>query len=261
MNLDNVTYEVKEDIGTITINRPQKKNALNRATRMELRKLLEEIRSSKELRILIITGAGQDAFIAGADIPEMKEMNQWDMMDNLSTLSQQLYTDFGNLEIPVIAMINGYCFGGGLELALACDIRIATEDASFGQPEIRLGIMPGGGATQRLPGLVGPAIAKELMFTGRIIDAQEALRIGLVNRVVPKDKLKEAIWELARDIAKKSPIALKLIKRSVNRGGQAPSDVGLAYEALAECLCFTTEDHEEGLSAFLEKRKPNFRGK
>jgi len=261
MNLDNVTYEVKEDIGTITINRPQKKNALNRATRMELRKLLEEIRSSKELRILIITGAGQDAFIAGADIPEMKEMNQWDMMDNLSTLSQQLYTDFGNLEIPVIAMINGYCFGGGLELALACDIRIASEDASFGQPEIRLGIMPGGGATQRLPGLVGPAIAKELMFTGRIIDAQEALRIGLVNRVVPKDKLKEAIWELARDIAKKSPIALKLIKRSVNRGGQAPSDVGLAYEALAECLCFTTEDHEEGLSAFLEKRKPNFRGK
>jgi len=261
MNLENVTYEVKEDIGTITINRPQKKNALNRATRMELRKLLEEIRSSKELRILIITGAGQDAFIAGADIPEMKEMNQWDMMDNLSTLSQQLYTDFGNLEIPVIAMINGYCFGGGLELALACDIRIASEDASFGQPEIRLGIMPGGGATQRLPGLVGPAIAKELMFTGRIIDAQEALRIGLVNRVVPKDNLKEAIWELARDIAKKSPIALKLIKRSVNRGGQAPSDVGLAYEALAECLCFTTEDHEEGLSAFLEKRKPNFRGK
>ena len=261
MNLENVTYEVKEDIGTITINRPQKKNALNRATRMELRKLLEEIRSSKELRILIITGAGQDAFIAGADIPEMKEMNQWDMMDNLSTLSQQLYTDFGNLEIPVIAMINGYCFGGGLELALACDIRIASEDASFGQPEIRLGIMPGGGATQRLPGLVGPAIAKELMFTGRIIDAQEALRIGLVNRVVPKDNLKEAIWELARDIAKKSPIALKLIKRSVNRGGQAPSDAGLAYEALAECLCFTTEDHEEGLSAFLEKRKPNFRGK
>jgi len=261
MNLENVTYEVKEDIGTITINRPQKKNALNRATRMELRKLLEEIRSSKELRILIITGAGQDAFIAGADIPEMKEMNQWDMMDNLSTLSQQLYTDFGNLEIPVIAMINGYCFGGGLELALACDIRIASEDASFGQPEIRLGIMPGGGATQRLPGLVGPAIAKELMFTGRIIDAQEALRIGLVNRVVPKDNLKEAIWELARDIAKKSPIALKLIKRSVNRGGQAPSDVGLAYEALAECLCFTTEDHEEGFSAFLEKRKPNFRGK
>ena len=261
MNLENVTYEVKEDIGTITINRPQKKNALNRATRMELRKLLEEIRSSKELRILIITGAGQDAFIAGADIPEMKEMNQWDMMDNLSTLSQQLYTDFGNLEIPVIAMINGYCFGGGLELALACDIRIASEDASFGQPEIRLGIMPGGGATQRLPGLVGPAIAKELMFTGRIIDAQEALRIGLVNRVVPKDELKEAVWELARNIAKNSPIALKLIKRSVNRGGQAPSDVGLAYEALAECLCFTTEDHEEGLSAFLEKRKPNFRGK
>ncbi len=261
MNLENVTYEVKEDIGTITINRPQKKNALNRATRMELRKVLEEIRSSQELRVLIITGAGQDAFIAGADIPELKEMNQWDMMDYLSTLSQQLYTDFGNLEIPVIAMINGYCFGGGLEVALACDIRIASEDASFGQLEIRLGIMPGGGATQRLPGLVGPAIAKELMFTGRIIDAQEALRIGLVNRVVPKDTLKEAVWELARNIARKSPIAIKLIKRSVNRSVQVPSDVGLAYEALAECLCFTTEDHEEGLSAFLEKRKPRFRGK
>ncbi len=260
MDHENVMYEVKEGIGTITINRPKKLNALNRATRVELRRVLEEIRSSKELRVLIITGSGE-AFIAGADIPEMKEMNQWDMMDNLSTLSQQLYTDFGNLEIPVIAMINGYCFGGGLELALACDIRVASDDASFGQLEIRLGIMPGGGATQRLPGLVGPAMAKELMFTGRIIDAQEALRIGLVNRTVPRAKLKETVWELARDIAKKSPIALRLIKRSVNRGLQAPSDIGLAYEALAECLCFTTEDHEEGFSAFLEKRKPSFRGK
>lgn len=261
MDLQNIIYEKEEGIATITINRPQKRNALNRATRMELRRVLEEIRSSDEIRVLIITGAGEKAFIAGADIPELEKMNQWDMMDYLSTLSQQLYTDFGNLEIPVIAMINGYCFGGGLELALACDIRIASEDASFGQPEIRFGIMPGGGATQRLPGLVGPAVGKELMFTGRIINAQEALRIGLVNRVVPRDKLREVVWELARDIAKKSPIVLKLIKRSVNKGLQAPSDIGLAYEALAECLCFTTEDHEEGLSAFLEKRKPNFRGK
>jgi len=261
MNLENVIYEKKEGIVTVTINRPQKRNALNRATRTELRSVLEEIRSSDEARGLIITGAGDQAFVAGADISELKEMNQWDMMNYLSTLSQQLYTDFANLEIPTIAMINGYCLGGGLELALACDIRIASEDASFGQPEIRLGIIPGGGATQRLPGLVGPAIAKELMFTGRIIDAQEALRIGLINRVVPKDKLKETVRELAGDLAKKSPIVLKLIKRAVNKGSQATLDIGLAYEALAQCLCFTTEDHEEGLSAFLEKRKPDFRGK
>jgi enoyl-CoA hydratase len=261
MNLKNVIYEKKEGIVTVTINRPQKRNALNRATRRELRSVLEEIRSSDEVRVLIITGAGDQAFVAGADITELKEMNQWDMMNYLSTLSQQLYTDFANLEIPTIAMINGYCLGGGLELALACDIRVASEDASFGQPEVRLGVIPGGGATQRLPGLVGPSVAKELMFTGRIIDAQEALRIGLINRVVPKDKLKETVRELAGDLAEKSSIVLKLIKRSVNRGFQATIDIGLAYEALAQCLCFTTEDHEEGLSAFLEKRKPDFRGK
>jgi enoyl-CoA hydratase len=261
MNLENVIYEKKEGIVTVTINRPQKRNALNRATRRELRSVLEEIRSSDEAKVLIITGAGDQAFVAGADISELKEMNQWDMMNYLSTLSQQLYTDFANLEIPTIAMINGYCLGGGLELALACDIRIASEDASFGQPEVRLGVIPGGGATQRLPGIVGPSVAKELMFTGRIIDSQEALRIGLVNRVIPKDKLKETVWELAGDLAKKSSIVLKLIKRSVNRGFQATTDIGLAYEALAQCLCFTTEDHEEGLSAFLEKRKPDFRGK
>ncbi len=261
MNLKNVIYEKKEGIVTVTINRPQKRNALNRATRRELRSVLEEIRSSDEVRVLIITGAGDQAFVAGADITELKEMNQWDMMNYLSTLSQQLYTDFANLEIPTIAMINGYCLGGGLELALACDIRVASEDASFGQPEVRLGVIPGGGATQRLPSLVGPSVAKELMFTGRIIDAKEALRIGLINRVVPKDKLKETVRELAGDLAEKSSIVLKLIKRSVNRGFQATIDIGLAYEALAQCLCFTTEDHEEGLSAFLEKRKPDFRGK
>jgi len=258
---ETVTLEKEGAVATLTLNRPDRLNAISPQMREDLRDALNEVREDDDIRVLIVTGAGEKAFIAGADIPELREMNQWDMMDYLSTLSQQLYTDYGNLEIPVIAMINGYCFGGGLELALACDIRIASEDASFGQLEIRLGMMPGGGATQRLPALVGPAMAKELMFTGRIINAQEALRIGLVNRVVPKDKLRETVWELARDLAQKSPIALKLIKRSVNRGTQAPSDLGLAYEALAECLCFTTEDHEEGLSAFLEKREPDFRGK
>ena len=226
MNLENVIYEKKEGIVTVSINRPQKRNALNRATRRELRSVLEESKSGDEVKVLIITGAGDQAFVAGADIAELTEMNQWDMMNYLSTLSQQLYTDFANLEIPTIAMINGYCLGGGLELALACDIRIASEDASFGQPEVRLGVIPGGGATQRLPGLVGPSVAKELMFTGRIIDAKEALRIGLVNRVIPKDKLKETVWELAGDLAKKSSIVLKLIKRSVNRGQSSSNTSG-----------------------------------
>jgi enoyl-CoA hydratase len=182
-------------------------------------------------------------------------------MDFMSTLSQQLYTDFTNLDIPVLGMINGYCLGGGLELALAADIRIASENARFGLPEILLGIMPSGGATQRLPGLMGPSAAKELMFTGKIIDAQEAFRLGLVNRVVPKEKLREVVWDLAREITKRSPVALRMIKRSVNKGFQVPSELGLGYEAFAQCLLFTAEDHREGISAFLEKRKPDFKGK
>jgi enoyl-CoA hydratase len=195
MNFENVIYEKEEGIATITINRPQKRNALNRATRVELRKVLEEIKSSEELRVLIITGAGEEAFIAGADIPELNEMNQWDMMNYLSTLSQKLYTDFGNLEIPVIGMINGYCFGGGLELALVCDIRIAAEDARFGQLEILLGIMPGGGATQRLPGLVGPAVAKELMFTGRIIDAGLGISDGYCEKEFHRPQVDQEVSE------------------------------------------------------------------
>lgn len=261
MDLKELICELEEGIATIIINRPEKMNALNRGVRIELRKVLEEIKANEAIKVLIMTGAGEEAFVAGADIMDLQKMDQWQMMNFLSTLSQQLYTDFSILDIPVIGMINGHCLGGGLELALASDIRIASENARFGLPEILLGIMPSAGATQRLPGLIGPAIAKELMFTGRIIDAQEAFRIGLVNRVVPKEKLREEVWELARDLAKKSPMALKMIKRSVNKGYQVPSEVGLAYEALAQCLLFTTEDHREGISAFLEKRKPNFKGK
>ncbi len=260
MDFQNVRYEKESGIATITINRPEKKNALNRAARVELRKVLEEVRNSEEIKVLIITG-GEENFISGSDIAELKEMDQWEMMQFISSFGQQLYTDFANIDIPLIGMINGFCLGGGLEIALACDIRIASENARFGLPEILLGIMPSGGATQRLPGLVGPAVTKELMFTGRIISSQEALLIGLVNQVVAKENLRNVVWELASEIAKKSPIALKLIKKSVNRGFQVPSEIGLAYEAIAQSLLFTSEDHREGLAAFLEKRKPDFQGK
>lgn len=261
MNFKNILFEKTEGIATITINRPEKRNALNKETRLELREILEELKRDQEIRVAILTGAGDKAFISGADISELREMTPLDMYNFLTTLGQQLYTDFENLDIPVIAMINGFCLGGGCELAIACDIRIAADTAKFGLPEAILGIIPGGGATQRLPRLIGIGKTKELIFTGNLIDAKEAERIGLVNKVVPLEKLKEEVTNLAKNIVEKSPIALRMAKKAINRNTESTLDMGLVYEQMVQCLCFSTEDRKEGMNAFFEKRKPIFYGK
>ena len=172
-----------------------------------------------------------------------------------------LFADIENARVPFIAMISGYCLGGGCELAMCCDIRIASENARFGQPEINIGIFPGAGGTQRLPRLIGWGRAKELVYTGKMIDAGEAERVGLVNRVVPQDQLEETVNELAETIASKSPVTISLIKKTMNRGMYSDLAAGLDCEKTNFCLCFTTEDHLEGINAFLEKRPPEFKGK
>jgi enoyl-CoA hydratase len=245
-------------VAIITINRPDKRNALNIKMREEGAALLDELRQDDSVGVVVFTGAGDKAFIAGADIAEFAgrtAITQRDVM-----MSRSLFTAIDSFPKPVIAMINGYCLGGGCELALACDIRIASETASFGQPEINLGIIPGGGGTQRLTRLVGEGKAMELILTGEIIDAQTALSIGLVNHVAPHDQLRTKTVEIANRIAEKSPIALQLAKEAVKLASRSNLDEGLRREVDLFALCFSTEDKNEGVSAFLEKRKPAFKG-
>jgi enoyl-CoA hydratase len=246
-------------VAIITINRPDKRNALNIKTREEGAALLDQLRSDDSVAVVVFTGAGDKAFIAGADIAEFAgrtSMTQRDVM-----MTRSLFTAIDSFPKPVIAMINGYCLGGGCELALACDIRIASENASFGQPEINLGIIPGGGGTQRLTRLVGEGKAMEMILTGEIIDARTAFTIGLVNHIVPADQLQIKTLEIASRIAEKSPVALQLAKEAVKIASRSNLDEGLRREVDLFALCFSTEDKDEGVSAFLEKRKPVFKGK
>jgi enoyl-CoA hydratase len=221
---------------------------------------LEDTKKDPAVKVLILSGAGKKAFISGSDLNELSKLNALEMEAFSSTLGQRFYTRFEELHKPVIAMIDGLCLGGGLELALACDIRIASDTSRFGQPEMFIGIMPGSGGTQRLARLVGIGRAKELIYTGEMIDAEEAYRIGLVNRICPHEKLEEVVLDIAGRIAKQSPLALKWAKKSINMGLEAGLTIGLAYEALAESLLFTSKDREEGIKAFFEKRKPEFTG-
>ena len=246
-------------VAIITINRPDKRNALNIKTREEGAALLDELRKDDSVGVVVFTGAGDKAFVAGADIGEFAGRTAITQRDVMTTRS--LFTAIDTFPKPVIAMINGYCLGGGCELALACDIRIASENASFGQPEINLGIIPGGGGTQRLPRLVGEGKAMEMILTGEIIDANTAFSIGLVNHVVPADQLQTKTLEIATRIAEKSPIAVQLAKEAVKLASKSNLDEGLRREVDLFALCFSTEDKNEGVSAFLEKRKPAFTGK
>ena len=246
-------------VAIITINRPDKRNALNIKTREEGAALLDQLRDDESVGVVVFTGAGDKAFIAGADIGEFAgrtAITQREVMTNRS-----LFTAIDTFPKPVIAMINGYCLGGGCELALACDVRIASENASFGQPEINLGIIPGGGGTQRLGRLVGEGKAMEMILTGEIIDANTAFAIGLVNHVVPADQLHTKTLEIANRIADKSPIALQMAKEAVKLASKSNLDEGLRREVDLFALCFSTEDKNEGVSAFLEKRKPAWKGK
>lgn len=259
--MKNIIYAREKGIVKVTINRPEVRNALNMAVRQELKEVVAEIDKDKDIRVVIITGAGDRAFISGADITEFREVTPMMIEDYVSTLGQQLYTDIENIRVPVIAMINGFCLGGGLELAMCCDIRIASENAKFGQLEINVGLFPGGGGTQRLPRLIGWGRAKELIYTGKIIDAAEAERLGLVDKVVPPERLEEEVNKLAKTIASKSPLIVKLAKKVINRGMYTDLAAGLAYEKANFALCFASEDHTEGITAFLEKRKPEFKGR
>jgi enoyl-CoA hydratase len=256
---ETLLVERRERVAIITINRPDKRNALNIKTREEGAAALEELRADDSVRVVVITGAGDKAFIAGADIAEFAgrtAVTQRDVMTGRS-----LFTAIDSFPKPVIAMINGYCLGGGCELAMACDLRIASERASFGQPEINLGIIPGGGGTQRLTHLVGEGKAMELILTGEIINAQAAHAIGLVNTVVPHEELEAKTMEIAGRIAEKSPIALRLAKEAVKTAARSSLDEGLRREIDLFALCFSSADKDEGVKAFLEKRKPEFKGR
>lgn len=253
----NILYEQDGGIGIITVNRPAALNALNRETLEELSELLDKLAKDRSVKIVIVTGAGEKAFVAGADIAAMQPMSAIEARD-FSRFGQEVFDKLENLPQPVIAAINGFALGGGCELALACDLRFATGNAKFGQPEVGLGIPPGFGGTQRLPRLVGKGRAKELLFSGDVIDAQEAYRIGLVNKVVAAGELMNTAKAVAAQIASRAPAAVQLCKAAINKGLDTTLAVGTAYEAEVFGLCFATADQKEGMSAFLEKRKPQF---
>src|SRR5687768_6778943 len=258
-NYETLLVERRGRVAIVTINRPDKRNALNIKTREEGAAVLDQLQNDDDVRVVVITGAGDKAFIAGADIGEFAGRTA--LMQRNVMLGRSLFTAIDVFPKPVIAMINGYCLGGGWELALACDLRIASQSASFGQPEINLGIIPGGGGTQRLTRLIGEGKAMELILTGEIIDAQTALELGLVNHVVPADQLETKTMEIANRMAEKSPVALRLAKEAVKLASRSNLDEGLRREVDLFAMCFSSEDKDEGVSAFLEKRKPEFKGK
>jgi enoyl-CoA hydratase len=253
-------YEKKDNIGVLTINRPEKMNALSNELIEELSQFLDDVQNDEELRVLVITGAGEKAFVAGADIQELVDRDAL-LGRKVSRTRQEIFSRIENLSIPVIAAVNGYALGGGLELALACSLRICSEQAQFGAPEVKLGIIPGDGGTQRLPRLVGLGRAMEMVLTGDFIDAQEAYRIGLVNQVVSHDELMNKAMDLAQKIAKRPPLAVRYAKEAVNRSLEGDSASGYALESYLHALTCTTEDKKEGVQAFLEKRKGTFKGK
>jgi len=256
---ETLLIERRGRVAIITINRPEKRNALNIKTRQEGAAALDELRNDAEIGVVVFTGAGDKSFIAGADIAEFANRTALTQRDVM--LDRSLFNAIDSFPKPVIAMVNGYCLGGGCELALACDLRIASETASFGQPEINLGIIPGGGGTQRLTRLIGEGKAMELILTGDIIDAKTAYTLGLVNTVVPAADLEAKTMELANRIAEKSPIALQMAKEAVKLASRSNLDEGLRREVDLFALCFSSEDKDEGVGAFLEKRKPQFKGK
>ena len=251
-------YEKKDNIGVLTINRPEKMNALSNELIEELSQFLDDVQNDEELRILVITGAGEKAFVA--DIQELVDRDAL-LGRKVSRTRQEIFSRIENLPIPVMAAVNGYALGGGLELALACSIRICSEQVQFGAPEVKLGIIPGEGGTQRLPRLVGLGRAMEMILTGEFIDAREAYRIGLVNQVTSHDELMEKAMDLAQKIAKRPPLAVRYAKEAVNRSQEGDTISGYALESYLHALTCTTEDKKEGVQAFLEKRKGTFKGK
>jgi enoyl-CoA hydratase/carnithine racemase len=259
LKLENVLYEKKDGIAYVTLNRPKVMNALTQETWRDLRVAFEAAREDEEVRGVVLTGSGDKAFIAGADISELSKINAV-QAEKSSSYGQGVLTLIENLGKPVIAAINGFALGGGCEAAMACTIRIASESAKFGQPEVKLGVLPGGGGTQRLPRLVGRGRALQLILTGEIINAQEAYRIGLVNEIVPSTSLIARAEAILRQIFSNAPIAVKYSLEAVNKGLETSQSEGFALEASFFGLCAGTEDKKEGTSAFLAKRAPQFQG-
>jgi enoyl-CoA hydratase len=253
-------YEKNAPLAFITINRPESMNALSNALVEEFDKVFDLIEQDDEIRALIITGAGEKAFMAGADIKEL-EARDFVLGRQQTKRRQEVFNRIAEMKIPVIAAVNGFALGAGLELAIACTLRVACEEAKLGSPEVNLGIIPGDGATQRLPRIVGFGRAMEMILTGDFVDAQEAYRIGLVNKVVTREELMEAAKKLAGKIASKAPLAIQCGKEAVNRSMEVGIYEGLAHESYLHAFTCASEDKKEGVAAFLEKRKPVFKGK
>lgn len=256
--MNNLLFDVDGQIGVITINRPKSLNALNSETLAELKALTKEIAGRKDVRVVIVTGSGEKAFVAGADISEMVNGTPAEGRA-MCQLAHEAFAELENMPQVTIAAVNGYALGGGCELSMACDIRIAADNAKFGQPEVNLGILPGFGGTQRLPRLVGKGRAKEMIFTTAQIDAQEAYRIGLANKVVPKAELMDACKSMADVILNKASYAVSLAKSSINTGLDVDLASGCKFEADLFGLAFSTADKKEGMTAFLEKRKADLK--
>ena len=260
LNLANVLYETKGAIAYVTVNRPKVLNALNTPTWSDLRRAFEHARDDAAVRGVILTGAGDKAFIAGADISELAQVTAFEA-EQSSRFGQEVLDLIENLGKPVIAAVNGFALGGGCETAMACTMRLAVETAKFGQPEVALGLIPGGGGTQRLPRLVGKGRALQLILSGDMISAQEAYRIGLVNEIVPAADLIARAEAILTKIASNAPIAVKFALEAANKGMDTSQGEGLLLEASYFGLCAATEDKKEGTSAFLEKRAPQFHGR
>jgi enoyl-CoA hydratase len=253
-----VRTDVTESIATLTIDRPEVKNALDLETVNSVRESLAKLEADSSVGVLIITGSGETAFVSGADINDIRTRGR---EEGLAAINSSLFAEIERFPRPTIAAINGYALGGGCELALACDIRIASDTAKFGQPELGLGLIPGAGAPPRLPRIIGMGRAKYLILTGEIMDAKQALEIGLVSAVTPPGQLQIRARELAKKILRQGPMAARLAKIALNASARVDMDSGLLIETLAQALCYSSDDKLEGTTAFLEKRKPKFTGK
>jgi enoyl-CoA hydratase len=260
MVYENIMYQVDDGIAIITFNRPKALNALNAALLEEFSHALDQIAADEAIRVLVLTGAGDKSFVAGADITELATFNSLKAKD-FAKRGHTIIAKLQKLPIAVIAAVNGFALGGGTEIAIACDFIYASENAKFGQPEINLGLIPGFGGTQRLPRAIGTPMAKELIFSGKIISAAEAGKIGLVNTVLPADQLMGAVMQTAQEIASKGKVALRAAKQAINNGMNADLATGIHIEIEAFALCYASADAKEGTAAFLEKRKAAFKGR